>query len=97
MGLARLGALLTVALSYFAFRGEPILGLAAGSGVPLLVEFVGAAADFVFQIDRHYILTRFMLHNFNFASLGLDSSGPRCERCFGRYLSGSLLGGRFYW
>ena len=42
---------LPVALPHFTFRRQPVFGLAAGPGPALLVDFIGAAADFVFQIN----------------------------------------------
>jgi hypothetical protein len=53
-----------VTLHYFAFRGEPVLGLAARSGSALLVKFIGAAADLVFKVDGNHILTGFCLSDF---------------------------------
>lgn len=52
-----LGALLPVALHYFAFRVPPILSFAAVSGAALLVEFECSLPDLVFQIDGDEVLS----------------------------------------
>src|SRR5271163_389663 len=56
--------LLPVALFYFAFCGQPVLGLAARRGSALLVEFIGAAPDFVFQIDGNEVGSRTVVPGF---------------------------------
>ncbi len=52
----RLGGLLVVTLHHFALRCEPIVGLAAGTGLALLIEFVSAPSYFVFEINGNHIL-----------------------------------------
>src|ERR1700723_585281 len=53
----RLSAVLTVALHYFAFRCEPIVGFVAQAGSALLIEFVGTSPYFVFEVDGNHILS----------------------------------------
>src|SRR5258708_13676464 len=65
----QLGALLAVALPYFTFGVEPVLGRAAGSrsGSALLVELKGASPDLIIEIDGEHVLPGFVLHNFQLA------------------------------
>jgi hypothetical protein len=49
--------LLVVALPHFTFRGQPILGFAAGCGPALLVKFVSAAPDLIFQFDGNNVFS----------------------------------------
>jgi hypothetical protein len=50
---AVLRALLAIALQNLTFRTKPILGLMTAGETTLLGQLVGAAADFIFHIDRH--------------------------------------------
>jgi hypothetical protein len=98
---------LTVALHHFTLRSEPVLGLAARSGIAVLVELVGAAPDLVFKVDGNNILTRFRFKDFKllrfWRALGLwpDFGGCRLRCCdcvyngnTGRAVDAGLLSAR---
>src|ERR1017187_820666 len=61
---AQLSALLMVALHNLMFGGEPIFGLTASAGFALLIKFIGAAPDFVLDVDGNHILARLCLSDF---------------------------------
>src|SRR5580700_4061733 len=78
--------LLLVALPYFAFGGQPIFGFAAGCSSALLVEFIGAAANLVFDVDGNHS-AGLSLHYFELLSwfgrdfdLRFDLGGRRFHR-----------------
>src|SRR5712671_4245475 len=48
-------ALLAVTLQDLALRSQPVLGLGAALGSTLPGEFVGAAADFVFEVHGNHV------------------------------------------
>jgi hypothetical protein len=59
-----------VTLHHFPLGGEPILGLAACARFALLVEFIGTAPNFLFEVDGNNVLTRFCLSDFKFPGFG---------------------------
>jgi hypothetical protein len=63
---------LMVTLHYFAFGGKPILGFAACARLTLLVEFIGAAPNFLFNVDGNNVLTRLWLSNFKLPGFWRD-------------------------
>jgi len=63
---------LVVALHDFTFGGQPIFRLTTRTGFALLVEFVGATPDFVFDVDRNNILARLGLSDFELPGFRSD-------------------------
>jgi hypothetical protein len=53
-----------VALAYFALRSQPVLSFTSRNGSALLIEFVSATPDLVFQINRKKVFPGFSLDHF---------------------------------
>jgi hypothetical protein len=93
------GTPLMVTLHYFPFGAEPILGLAARARLALLVEFIGATPNFLFNVDGNDILARLCLSNFKFLgfwrnfAFGLDVTGDWNRRdCIYIRITGRKVG-----